>query len=289
MFGENLKRYRIMNNYSQSDLANKLYVTRQCISKWEKGVTQPDLATLERISNLLDISIDVLVKDNDNSTKEYKKNKAHINLLIANLLIALFCIVSFIVLWRFMPLTIPAHWTNGVLDRYGSRNEIFLHMISVAVFLTLDIVVFFATKRTEDKRGLNAVHIVLLLFQIAYFIFITVIYAKYIREVASFITAVCASLLLCISIAIHPKINNKPNSILGVRTSDTLKSPQIWNKTNSLACYLCTGISILILLIDMIFIVPLPYLFLLIYILPIIITIIYSKIISKKSNNNPIT
>ncbi len=284
MFGKNLKHYRTINNYSQSDLAKKLYVTRQCVSKWEKGVTQPDLETLEQISNLLNVSIDALVKDNTDPINE-NKNKTPLKLLIANVLVALFCAVSFIVLWRFMPLTIPAHWTNGVSDRYGSRNEIFLHIVTAVVFLSLDIVIFFATKRIENKRGLYIAHVVLLVFQIAYLIFIVVLYAKYINEVASYVTAMNANLLLCMSVAIHPKIN-EPNSVLGVRTYDTLKSPEIWNKTNSLACYLLSGTSLIILLLNVIFILPLPYLFLTVYILPIIAVLIYSKIISKKMSDN---
>ncbi|MDE6293272.1 MAG: helix-turn-helix domain-containing protein [Clostridiales bacterium] len=39
MFGDNLKKYRIQNGYSQSELADKLFVSRQCVSKWEKGIT----------------------------------------------------------------------------------------------------------------------------------------------------------------------------------------------------------------------------------------------------------
>ena len=53
MFGDNLRRYRIEKGFSQNDVAEKLFVTRQCVSKWEKGATQPDLQTLKQISDLL--------------------------------------------------------------------------------------------------------------------------------------------------------------------------------------------------------------------------------------------
>ena len=46
MFCDNLKKYRRQAGFSQSELADKLYVSRQCVSKWEKGITQPDLETL---------------------------------------------------------------------------------------------------------------------------------------------------------------------------------------------------------------------------------------------------
>lgn len=285
MFGDNLKKYRIDNHYSQSDLATKLFVTRQCISKWEKGITQPDLETLARISDILNVSIDALVKDDDSLTKESKNDRTPIVLFVYNVLAALFCLLSFIVLWRFMPNTIPAHWTNGAIDRYGSRNEILINMVSVVVFLVVDIIVYFATKRMKDKRGTYIAHIVLMLFQIANLILIIALYAKHISEDSSYITAMTANLLICMSIAMHPKIN-KPNSLLGVRTFDTLQSSQVWNKTNLLACYLCVGTSLLIFLLTMILVLPRSYLFLLLYIVPVVTSLVYAKIIAKKMSNN---
>lgn len=285
MFGENLRRYRIQGNYSQSDLAKKLYVTRQCISNWEKGVTQPDLETLEKISNLLGVSIDDLIKETDLSAKERKTNISPANLFAANILTALFCIISFIVFWRFIPLTIPAHWSEGAIDRYGSRNEIFLNFLTVFAFLIVDAIVHFATKRVDQKRGANIAHIVLILFQTANLILIIAIYAKHISAIASFVTCLSATLLLCVSIAMHPKINGKPNTVLGIRTSRTMKSPRIWTKTNTLACYLCSSTSLLILLINVIFILPLSYLFLLLFSIPTVTSIIYSKILSGKETD----
>lgn len=55
--------YRKANNWSQEELAEKLNVSRQTISKWETGKAVPELDKLIALANLFDISIDVLVKE----------------------------------------------------------------------------------------------------------------------------------------------------------------------------------------------------------------------------------
>ncbi|MDV7714880.1 transcriptional regulator [Oenococcus oeni] len=60
-FPEQLKKYRNKKNLSQKDLAGKLFISRQAISKWESGETTPDLNNLIKLSELLDVSLDTLV------------------------------------------------------------------------------------------------------------------------------------------------------------------------------------------------------------------------------------
>ncbi|CAM3719375.1 helix-turn-helix domain-containing protein [Erysipelothrix urinaevulpis] len=59
---ELLKHYRILNEMSQEELANKLFVTRQAVSKWEQGDSYPDLENIILLSDLYDISIDELLR-----------------------------------------------------------------------------------------------------------------------------------------------------------------------------------------------------------------------------------
>lgn len=61
-FSKQLKKYRELNNLSQEVLAEKIYVTRQTISKWENDKTYPDIHNLIALSILFDISLDELVK-----------------------------------------------------------------------------------------------------------------------------------------------------------------------------------------------------------------------------------
>ena len=53
-FGENLARLRKKAGLSQEELAGKLNLTRQTVSKWETGQSEPDLASLTRLCQLLD-------------------------------------------------------------------------------------------------------------------------------------------------------------------------------------------------------------------------------------------
>jgi len=65
-FNENLAKYRKLAGLTQGQLASKLSVTPQAVSKWEKG-SYPDSELLPKISVILDVSLDVLfgLKENE--------------------------------------------------------------------------------------------------------------------------------------------------------------------------------------------------------------------------------
>ncbi len=63
-FAEKLSKLRIQKGYSQEALAEKLYVSRQAVSKWEVGSTLPETDKLIAISNFFNVSIDYLLKEN---------------------------------------------------------------------------------------------------------------------------------------------------------------------------------------------------------------------------------
>ena len=52
---------RTKNGLSQDGLAEKLYVTRQAVSRWENGDTVPNTETLKLLSKLFDVSINTLL------------------------------------------------------------------------------------------------------------------------------------------------------------------------------------------------------------------------------------
>ena len=61
-FSNQLRKYRERDGYSQEYVAEKLYVTRQTISKWENDRTYPDIHNLIALSVLFNISLDELIK-----------------------------------------------------------------------------------------------------------------------------------------------------------------------------------------------------------------------------------
>lgn len=61
MFGENLKAMRKAKGYTQEELAIKINVVRQTVSKWEKGLSLPDADVLSQIAEVLDTKVSVLL------------------------------------------------------------------------------------------------------------------------------------------------------------------------------------------------------------------------------------
>lgn len=58
---ENLKKYCIVKNLTQEDVAEYLGITPQSVSKWERAETYPDITFLPALANLFETSIDLLV------------------------------------------------------------------------------------------------------------------------------------------------------------------------------------------------------------------------------------
>ncbi len=65
-----LFEYRKANGYSQEELAAKIGVSRQAISKWERGESSPDTENLIALSRLYNVTIDEMI----NSTEKAKKS-----------------------------------------------------------------------------------------------------------------------------------------------------------------------------------------------------------------------
>ena len=58
---ENLKKYRVMKNLTQEDVAEYLCITPQSVSKWERGESYPDITFLPALANIFETSIDLLI------------------------------------------------------------------------------------------------------------------------------------------------------------------------------------------------------------------------------------
>ena len=64
MLSENIKSLRKQKGYSQEQLADKLNVVRQTVSKWEKGYSVPDADMLEELANIFEVQVgDLLGKE----------------------------------------------------------------------------------------------------------------------------------------------------------------------------------------------------------------------------------
>lgn len=61
MLNENLKTLRKEKGFSQEELAIRLNVVRQTISKWEKGLSVPDADMLQRIAEIFEVPVQTLL------------------------------------------------------------------------------------------------------------------------------------------------------------------------------------------------------------------------------------
>ena len=65
IFSEKLRLIRKSKGLTQDDLAEKLNVSRQAVTKWESGQVYPDILNLIQISNFFNVTVDYLVRDQE--------------------------------------------------------------------------------------------------------------------------------------------------------------------------------------------------------------------------------
>lgn len=65
--GQKIKKLRVEKGLTQKDLADKVFVTFQTVSKWEKDENEPDVATLKSLAKVFDCSLDYLLSEEENA------------------------------------------------------------------------------------------------------------------------------------------------------------------------------------------------------------------------------
>ena len=83
---ENLKKIRKDNNLSQEQLAEKLGVSRQAISKWESGAAYPEMEKIIQLCDKFDMNIDDLLHRDIREIKGEQTSKNNLNKFIDSFL-----------------------------------------------------------------------------------------------------------------------------------------------------------------------------------------------------------
>ena len=85
MINDNIKRYRKEKGYSQEEMAVKLHVVRQTVSKWENGRSVPDAEVLIRMAEVLDVSVNDLlgIEIERDDVKDLTSELARVNEVLA--------------------------------------------------------------------------------------------------------------------------------------------------------------------------------------------------------------
>ena len=114
-FGEKIQKLRNKNKWTQEQLAEKLYVSRTAVSKWESGKGYPNIDSLKDIAKLFNKTIDELLSSEEIIDIAKKENTSNIK-RTNNLIYGLLDIIS--VLFIFLPL-------------YAQRTENFVYSVSL--------------------------------------------------------------------------------------------------------------------------------------------------------------
>jgi transcriptional regulator with XRE-family HTH domain len=101
-FSKQLKMYRERDGFSQEELAGKIYVTRQTISKWENDHSYPDIHNLIALSTLFDVTLDELIKGDVEKMKasiDVEKMNKYTWVMIIFLVLLIITVLPFFDLW----------------------------------------------------------------------------------------------------------------------------------------------------------------------------------------------
>lgn len=190
--GERLYNYRRKKGLSQEDVAAKLNVTRQTVSKWETDQTLPDLDKIELICELFEISADELLKGKKEDVvtssfkEEGRKNKA----IVISLSIFLYFLAIIWIILSSELLNINA----------GLMVSIFMLICGLS---TVNIVYYFIANNVPKKEKRNPankkfnriVEITTMLFVLIYLSISFITFAWHISWIVWIIYALVVSIL----------------------------------------------------------------------------------------------
>lgn len=94
--GDRIKEQRLYKSWTQEQLAHFLNVSRSTVSSWEVGRNYPDLETIVAISDLFEISLDKLLREDSMMVRETSKKAKHFKLYKIAFVILSIIVVSYI-------------------------------------------------------------------------------------------------------------------------------------------------------------------------------------------------
>lgn len=123
--GKSIRRIRTENNMSQEEFAKIFFVTRQTVSNWENEKSYPDLNTIVKISDRFGISLDRLLKEDEEMVKDISEKTAigikwnkirRIVFIITSIVIAGAILLLTIenVIWHIRKDKLERHFNNAV-------------------------------------------------------------------------------------------------------------------------------------------------------------------------------
>lgn len=236
---EKIRKLRDEHHLTQEQLAAKLFVSRQTVSKWEQEVTTPSLETLKALAVILEVSLAELLDCESLTQRKVDKYSArNKTLYYLNIFVVINTLLMALILFRAVDDIIPAHYDwAGNITRYGNKLEYLIVPATSIVFLPFSLYFHYVLAKREDyHKAVFWGQIVILSFQLTIFIITIMLGFIYITNIAEsiypIITGLSFAVIFSVMLFSHPHFNQKRNIIFGVRTSFTLRNDVAWEKVN---------------------------------------------------------
>lgn len=170
--GGKIQYYRKMNDYSQEDLAKKIGVSRQAISKWERDDSIPDLVNGTKLCSLFNITIEDLFNDSFDDIDQNRQNKKSIlkssrwNYIILSIKLILIIMV-FLTFNHFLNL-----YLTQSKETYQFSFTIY-YGLQLVPYFALGTIVYFKTENSKESIKLLLAYVVNIAFLFLVFSILT--------------------------------------------------------------------------------------------------------------------
>lgn len=151
-FHQNLSALRKKNNLTQEQLAEKLNITRQAVSKWESGISLPDLSLVPKMCRILGVTADQLILNHETVSPEKKEKTDPREKDLPLILTAVFLMVYLVanmILFLILFVFVGAVAADGIL--YFISGMILLTLLTFAVLMIRE-----TKKRNQYKKETGA-------------------------------------------------------------------------------------------------------------------------------------
>lgn len=169
MIGEKIKNKRKELNLTQEYLAKELNISRQAVSKWEKGTSEPSMENLLKLSEIFGVDIKYFKKDNDEKENDSLISKIFWDFLYAAIGLVFYLIYYFGIMEgalnkdpKQMPFLIPTIFLAfsviafpQAIKKMGNKLEkidyfTFSKLVLPVIFIISPLIVFYYIFKNEE-------------------------------------------------------------------------------------------------------------------------------------------
>ena len=180
-FNEKLQELRKNKGLTQEELAEKLYVSRTAVSKWESGRGYPNIESLKEISTFFSVSIDELLSTEKLLFIAEKENKSNIKNICEKLFSVVDLLSVLLIILPLYPNTVDGFIYSVNLLNYVETSEFnkVVYWCGFLVFIVLGIVKLVLIKMKKEKvnKSITVVSVSLNILIVLFFALTREVYA----------------------------------------------------------------------------------------------------------------